>query len=248
MQVEGLEGSQTPHISSVKVYRSKARAWEAAVLLLSCPHPSLPVVASTSHPHPSHYKVHAGPCRALEHGGAGDVDGVVPLAAPADEGKARMSGNRWAPFADLGEGAEGARGGQSLGSEGEGFPHVDAGFHGRGSAHTQGARGDAHTRSLARRRARRHPARPQAAARSSDLGEGTWESRGWASVGTGAWASVVNRAGEGSPRGGERLGAKGSGGGSLCRGPVARSVGERVSAGGLAPGGRSWAFGQKGSK
>lgn len=98
----------------LKVYISKARAPEAAILLLlSCPYPSLPVVASTSHPRPSHYKVHAGPCEALGHGGGGGAGGGVPQVAPADVEKVRMSGSHWAPYVDAGEGAEGARGGQS---------------------------------------------------------------------------------------------------------------------------------------
>ena len=71
------------------------------------------MVASTSHPRPSHYKVHAGPCGALEHGGAVGVDVVAPRVAPAYVGRVRMSGNHWAPYVDAGEGAEGAHGGQS---------------------------------------------------------------------------------------------------------------------------------------
>lgn len=71
------------------------------------------MVASTSHPRPSRYKVHAGPCGALGHGGRGGVDVAAPQVAPADVGKVRMSGSHWAPYVDAGEGAEGARGGQS---------------------------------------------------------------------------------------------------------------------------------------
>lgn len=164
------------HSALSKVYISKARAPEAAILLLlSCPYPSLPVVASTSHPHPSHYKVHAGLCGALWHVGGGGVDGVAPQVAPSDVEKVRMSGSHWAPYVDVGEGVEGARGGQSLVSVGVGedFPHVGVGCHERGFARRQGAHDGARTRSRARRRARRPPGCPQAGARSSGLDEGT---------------------------------------------------------------------------
>lgn len=75
------------------------------------PCPSLPAVASTSRPRPSHYKVHAGLCEALGHGGAGGVG--APRAAHAAVGTVRMSGSHWAPYEDVGEGAAGAHGGQS---------------------------------------------------------------------------------------------------------------------------------------
>lgn len=71
------------------------------------------MVASTSHPRPSHYKVHVGPCGALGHEGAGGVGGGVPPVVPVDVGKVKMSGSHWAPCEDAGEGAEGARDGQS---------------------------------------------------------------------------------------------------------------------------------------
>lgn len=71
------------------------------------------MVASTSHPHPSHYKVHAGPCGALWHGQAGGVGGVTPLVFPVGVGKVKMSGNHWVPCVDAVEGVEEARGGQS---------------------------------------------------------------------------------------------------------------------------------------
>lgn len=48
--------------------------------------------ASTSHPHPSHCKVHGGPCGALEDGEAGG-EGEVPLVVPSYGGKVRMNGS-----------------------------------------------------------------------------------------------------------------------------------------------------------
>lgn len=133
------------------------------------------MVASTSHPHPSHYKVHAGPCGALLHGEGGDADGGVPQAVPADVEKVRMSGSRWAPCVDVGEGAEGARGGQSLVNVGVGedFHHVGVGCHEKGFARRRGAHGASRIRSRARRRARRPLGCPQAGVRSSGLGGGT---------------------------------------------------------------------------
>lgn len=119
MKVEGLEDVRSPPnlssttSASLKVYMFMARALEAAVLLLFCPYPSLPVVASTSHPRPSHYKVHAGPCGALGHGVGGGVGGGAPRVVPADVVKVKMSDSHWEPCEDAGEGAEGARGGQS---------------------------------------------------------------------------------------------------------------------------------------
>lgn len=71
------------------------------------------MVASTSHPRPFHYKVHAGLCAALWHGGDGGEGGAVPQEVPDDVVKVRMSGSHWAPCGDAGEGVEGAHGGQS---------------------------------------------------------------------------------------------------------------------------------------
>lgn len=208
------------------------------------------MVASTSHPHPSHYKVHAGPCGALWHVGGGGVDGVAPQVAPSDVEKVRMSGSHWAPYVDVGEGAEGARGGQSLVSVGVGedFLRVGVGCHERGFARRQGAHDAARTRSRARRRARRPPGYPQAGDRSSGLDEGTEVSRGGASAGTGAEGSAENRAGTRSPRGVEKPGVTGAGGGSPCRGLVGRSVWGRASAVGPDPVDRSSAFGRRGSR
>lgn len=79
----------------------------SVLLLIGCPHS---VVASTSHPHLSHYRVHAGPCGALWCGEAG---GAVPLVVPADVAMVRMSGSHWVLYVDEGEGVEGAHGGQS---------------------------------------------------------------------------------------------------------------------------------------
>lgn len=77
----------------MKVYTSTAGALEAAIpLLLCCPHPSLPVVASTSHPRLSRCKVRAGPSGALGRGAAGDA--VAPLVALVGAEKARTSGSR----------------------------------------------------------------------------------------------------------------------------------------------------------
>lgn len=71
------------------------------------------MVASTSHPRLSHYMVHAGPCGALWHVGGGGEGGAVPQQTPADVEKGRMSGSHWAPYVEVGEGVEGARGRQS---------------------------------------------------------------------------------------------------------------------------------------
>lgn len=67
-------------------------------------------------------------------------------------------------------------------------------------------------------------------------------------MGTGAEGSAANRAGTRIPRGGEKRGVTGVGGGSLCRGLVGRSVGGRASAVCPALGDRSWACGQRGSR
>lgn len=251
MKEEAEEDIEPPQASALptKVYIFKARAPEAAVLLF-CPFSWLPVVASTSRPHPSHYKVHAGPCEALGHEGGGGADGEAPRVVPADVGKVRMNGSRWAPDADAGEGAEGVRGGQSLvsvGVDGD-SPRVGADCHERGFARRQEAHGAAHTRSHAHRRARRPPGCPLAEARSNGLDGATEASRGGVNAGTGAWGTVVSRAWTRSPRGGGRRGVTGVGGGSLYRGPGERSVGGRANVGGRAQGGRSWACGRRGSR
>lgn len=50
------------------------------------------------------------------------------LEVPGDAEKVMMSGSHWAPCVDAGEEAEGAHGGQSLGSVGVGVgSHVDVG-------------------------------------------------------------------------------------------------------------------------
>lgn len=131
---------------------------------------------------------------------------------------------------------------------GEGFPYAGGGFHGKGFAHTQGARCAARTHSHARRTARPPPDCPRVGVHSSDLCEGTEGSRGGATVGTGASGSVVNHAWMRSPHGEGRPGVTAVCGGSLCRGPVGRSVGGTESASGPVRGGRSWAYGQRGSR
>lgn len=160
-----------------------------------------------------------------------------------------MNGSHWEPYVDAGEEAEGARGGQSLGSVGVGEgSHVGVGYHERGFARRQGARGAARTHSLARRRVRRPPGSPQAEARSSGLDEGTSVSRGEANVGTGGAESAGNRDGMRSPRDVEKPGVTGDGGGSPCRGPAGRSVWGRANEAAPAPGDRSRAYGQRGSR
>lgn len=205
------------------------------------------MAASTSHPHQFHYKVHADPCGDLWHGEGGGAGGVGLLEAPDDEEKLRMSGSHWVPYVDVGEEADGARGGQSLVSVdvGEDSLHGDVGYHERGFAHRQGAHGAAHIRSHAHRRIHHPPGYPQEEAHSSDLCEGTSVSRGEANVGIGAEGSVATRAGTRSPRGVEKLGVMGVGGGSPCRGLVGRSAWGKVSAVDLAPRGRSLACGQQ---
>lgn len=59
---------------------------------------------------------------------------------------------------------------------------------------------------------------------------------------------MANHAGMKIPRGGERRGVTGVGGGSLCHGLEGRSVVERVNAGDLALGGHSQACGSRGSR
>lgn len=171
------------------------------------------------------------------------------LEVPGDAEKVMMSGSRWAPCVDAGEEAEGARGRQSLGSVGVGGgSRVRVGSHERGFAHRRAARGGARTRSHARRRVHHPPGYRQVEARSSGLDEGTAASRAEASGGTGGVESAVNRAGMRSPRDVEKPDAMGAGGGSPCRGPAGRSVWGRASEVDPAPGGRSWAFGQRGSR
>lgn len=160
-----------------------------------------------------------------------------------------MNGSHWAPYVDAGEEAEGARGGQSLGSVGVGEgSHVGVGCHERGFAHRQGARDAARTHSRAHRRVRHPPGYRQVEARSSGLDEGTAASHEEASVGIGGTASAVNRAGMRSPRDVEKPDVMGDGGGSPCRGLAGRSVWGRASGVDPAPGDRSWAFGQRGSR
>lgn len=171
------------------------------------------------------------------------------LEVPGGAEKVMMSGSHWAPYVDAGEEAEGARGGQSLGSVGVGEgSHVGVGYHERGFAHRQGARDAARTHSLAHRRVRPPPGYPQVEARSSGLDEGTSASREEANVGTGGAGSVGNRDGMRSPRDEEKPDVMGGGGGSPCRGLAGRSVWGRASEVDPAPGDRSWAFGQRGSR
>lgn len=207
------------------------------------------MAASTSHPRPSHYKVHAGLCGGLWHGRSGGEGGPVPLEVPGDAEKVMMSGSHWAPCVDAGEEAEGARGGQSLGSVGVGGgSHVYVGYHERGFAHRQGARDAARTHSLAHRRVRHPPGYPQVEARSSGLDEGTSVSREEANVEIGGAGSAVTRGGMRSPRDAEKPDVMRDGGGSPCRGLAGRSVWGRASEVDPAPGDRSWAFGQRGSR
>lgn len=207
------------------------------------------MAASTSHPHPSRYKVHAGLCEGLWHGLSGGEGGAVLLEVPGDEEKVTMSGSHWAPCGDVGEEAEGARGGQSLVNVGVDVgSHVDAGYHERGFAHRQEAHDAAHTHSHAHRRVHPPPGYPQAEGRSNGLDEGTLVNRGEANAGIGAAESAGNRAGMRTPHDAEKLDVMGGGGGSPCRGLVGRSVWGRASGVDPAPGDRSWAFGQQGSK
>lgn len=125
---------------------------------------------------------------------------------------------------------------------------VDAGYHERGFAHRQEAHDAAHTHNHAHRRVHPPPGYPQVEGRSNGLDEGTLVNRGEATAGTGAAESAGNRAGMRTPRDAEKLDVMGDGGGSPCRGLVGRSVWGRASVVDLAPGDRSWAFGQQGSK
>lgn len=209
------------------------------------PHPASTSAASTSHPRPSHCKVHAGPCGGLWHGRSGGEGGAVLLEVPGDAETVMMSGSRWAPCVDAGEEAEGARGGQSSGSEGVGSR---VGSHERGFAHRQGARDGARTHSLAHRRVPPPPGYPQVEARSSGLDGVTSASREEANAGTGGAESAGNRDGTRSPRGVEKPDVMGDGGGSPCRGLAGRSVWGRASGVDPAPGDRSWAFGRRGSR
>lgn len=131
---------------------------------------------------------------------------------------------------------------------GEDFPQVGEDYHGKGSAHTQEARGVAHTRNLSHKRARHHRGCPRVEAHSIGFGEGTSVNRGEASVGTDALASAENHAEMKTLRGVERHGVMEADGDSLCHGLVGRSVGGRVNAVGLDLGGQSWACEQQGSR
>lgn len=169
------------------------------------------------------------------------------LEAHGDAEKVMMSGSHWAPDVDAGEEAEGARGGQSLGSVGVGS-HVDGGYHEKGFAHRQEAHDVARTHSLARRRVHRPPGCPQVGARSSGLDGGTSVSREEANAGTGGVESGGTRVGTRSPRGGGKPDGMGGGGGSPGHGLAGRSVWGRASEADPAPGGRSWAFGPRASR
>lgn len=169
------------------------------------------------------------------------------LEAPGDAEKVMMSGSRWAPDVDVIEEAEGARGGQSWGSVGVGS-RVDVGYHEKSFAHRQEAHDVARTHSLARRRVHRPPGCPQVGVRSSGLDGGTSVSHEEANVGTGGVESGGTRVGTRSPRGGEKPDGMGGGGGSPCRGLAGRTVWGRASEVDPAPGGRSWAFGPRGSR
>lgn len=157
----------------------------------------------------------------MARGGAGE--GALPEVHVC-AGRARRSGIRWGPFAGEGVGAvEGVRGGRSLGSAG-------AGSLGTGSVHRRGARSRAH------RKARRlRGCRPEAA-RSSV--------RDGASVGTRAWTRSLR----GGASGGAMHDATGACGGSPGRGPEARSVEAKASAGALVQASRSWVYVRPGSR